>query len=103
MCVVQFTHMAIKKKAAPKRTSKKDTYSLSLTLGDKTYKGTGDTVVEALNALKPEKLTYKGLLRAQKGERVKEMLIGVHNLRKMFAGSRLMNEVYAKKLSFLLG
>lgn len=103
--MVQLRHMATKKKVAPKRTRTpvKPTYTLSLTLGDKIYKGAGKTVAEALDKLKPEKLTYMGVLRATKGERTKEMLIGVHNLRKMFSGNRLMNEVYAKKLAFLLG
>ncbi len=51
-------------------TKKEKTYSLNLSLGDKTYKGKGETMLEALKDLKmPVKIMSKAILTISDGER----------------------------------
>lgn len=64
---------------------KKELYSLSLILGDKTYKSTGETVLDALQALEhPPKIMLKGVIIVKKGKLKKEQLMYPVRLKRLF-------------------
>lgn len=72
-------------------------------MGDKVYKATGDTILQALDKVTPPKVTTKGVFVFTKGKVRKELVYGVPQLKKIFAASATTRAVFAKRFQFLLG
>ena len=81
--------------------NQKDSFHISLTLGDKTYKGEGATALEALRSLpKPERIVAKGVLKVSKGNVSKTLLFMPTRLKRLFYSSPTFQAIHAKQLSF---
>lgn len=64
---------------------KKLSYKLTLTLGDKTYTGEGESVFEALKALPhPQKIVGKGILTLRHGDLMSHQLFWPARLKRLF-------------------
>lgn len=77
--------------------AKKATYSLTLVMGGKTYKGTGETGADALNNLtKPDKIMAKGILTASSGKLSKDISMTPLRIKQLFLTSRSLRAIRAK-------
>ena len=82
--------------------AKSSAFSISLTLGDKTYTSKGATALDALTALKqPEKLMGKGILTLRQGEKTKTLLLYPQRLKRLFYNASFQ-AIQAKQLAMLL-
>ena len=65
--------------------AKPDTFSITLTLGDETLRGSGATALEALQALPvPSKIVGKGFLTITNGLLKKEQMLMPVRLKRLF-------------------
>lgn len=89
-------------KKSPKKKAEKKAepqFSISLTIGGKTYKGSGATPAEALSALShPPKLMAKGIVCVSHGSARKEILLTPLMLKKLFYPSPSLRAVKAKQI-----
>lgn len=77
----------------------KNGFSISLTLGGKTYTSSGETAFDALHAfVKPEKLTAKGIVTVEREGLKKTLLMTPVQLKRFFYQSPAMQRVRAKQL-----
>lgn len=77
------------------------TYLISITIGDKTYEGRGDTALEALqNLKKPEKIMNKTIFKISEGQRQVEQLMMPLRARRLF--HPLARRYLAEQFEFLL-
>jgi hypothetical protein len=61
------------------------TYTISLTLGNTTHKGKGETILEALESMmKPVKIITKGLLRVSDGVKTYEQSLPPPRIKRLF-------------------
>ena len=75
-------------------------FIISLSLGDKTYKGQGENALEALTSMeKPVKIMHKGILTISNGSLKKELLMQPVKIKRLFFRSRSLLEVVAKQLA----
>lgn len=72
-------------------------YSLTLTLSDKTYSATGDTVLEAITQIKPEKIRSKGVFTVTKGTQKKEGQMFVIKLKHLL-GNNLAKIIWSHRI-----
>ncbi len=64
---------------------KQPKYAISLTIGDKTFKGSGLTPLEALQVIpSPSKIITKGFLTISYGKLKKEMFFPPSKLKRLF-------------------
>jgi hypothetical protein len=87
-----------------KKTSKAKTpaFSITLTLGDKTYTSKGATALDALVALKqPEKIMGKGVVTLRQGDKMKTLLFYPQRLKRLFYNPSFQ-AIQAKQLAILL-
>lgn len=76
-------------------------YSLSLKLGDTVLKGSGETVLEALRAIKkPVKITTKSVLSLTKGEKKHSRVLTIPLAKRLFYPAAQI--YYAKDFELLL-
>ncbi len=69
--------MAAKKKTAD--------YVVSITVGDKTYKGSGATPLEALRTMpRPQKITAKAFLEVKAGDKHKIIPLSIERAKRFF-------------------
>lgn len=75
-------------------------FSVTLTLGNQTYRGEGETAIDALQAVpKPVKLSGKGVFFMTDGERkTREVLMYPVRLRRLFYG-KLSQQIQLKSLT----
>lgn len=67
------------------KSKKKDAFSISLKLGDKTFEGTGATALAALQAIqKPAKMMGKAIVTVRNGPLSKEMMFFPTRLKRLF-------------------
>lgn len=81
--------------------SEKSKYNVVLKIDSKEYKASGDSVYDAINKLKLEKITYKGLLKVSKGKLTFEKLYFVPKLR-LLLGNDVAKQVAGKFFEQLL-
>lgn len=63
----------------------KPLYTVTLTLGDVTLSGTGDTVLQALEAIdRPAKITTKAILSVSNGEKTSVQVLSIPRTKRMF-------------------
>lgn len=76
-------------------------YSISITQGDKTYKGSGDSALEALKSVaKPLKIISKVFLTIKQGKRKAEMMFTPVRAKRLFYPNA---QLYAaKQLEYLM-
>jgi hypothetical protein len=68
-----------------KQTKKKKPYVISLTLGDVTHTGEGDTLLEALESIKkPVKIISKGKFTVTNGEKSLERTLMPVKIKRLF-------------------
>lgn len=68
-----------------KKSVKKPVCKISLVMGDKTIKSSGETVLDALRALpKPIKIMHKGVMTVKMGGKKGEMLFVPSRLKRLF-------------------
>lgn len=76
-------------------------YTITLTLGDKTIEGSGETALEAIRAIPvPVKIFTKGILKITDGVKKAEQVLIVPRVRRLFYP--LMQPIIAKQLSNLM-
>jgi hypothetical protein len=81
----------------------KSNFSITLQLGNKTYKSSGATPTEALGALpKPNKIMAKGVVTVTAGKVKKELLLPPVKVKPLFYNSSGVQEVKAKQLFSLM-
>ena len=87
-------------KRAPKSPLVKGDYHVSLTCGEDVYEGSGDSVIDAFQAmpLRPKVLS-KGMLRVSHGEKKLERLLYPNQVRKVL-GFRIQRAIWAKLFSY---
>jgi hypothetical protein len=79
--------------------SPKDEFTVSLKLGDKTFKGTGKTALAALIAVpKPGKIVSKGILTITHGDTKRELLLWPLRINRLFY-SPIYQAIHAKYLA----
>lgn len=82
---------------------KKDMFVVKLQIGNETYNGSGETMIEALNALAlPPKFFLKGILDISHGDKHKNMLLPPMRIKRLFMTSPSMKNVVAKQLTTLI-
>lgn len=87
-----------KKKAQPAATSE---YTITVKLGDKTYKGQGSTALAALsNIPKPTKIMNKGIITVEHGNLRRELMFMPVRLKRLFYSSPNFQAIHAKQLGF---
>lgn len=80
-------------------TKKQTKYALTLKMGDKIYKSSGTTPIEALDALeRPQKIMAKGVLTITNGSMQKELLLQPPKIKRLFYNSGGIQAVIAKQL-----
>ena len=78
---------------------KKPPYSITLQLADKTFKGQGESVAEALISMpKPEKIMAKGIVTVANGSLKKQILMYPMRLKRLFYNKHFL-VIQAKNLS----
>ena len=89
----------MKKPTKKKIVEKPINYLVTLSIGDKVYKGKGETALEALQAIpKPLKLSGKGVFHMTDGEKeTREILMYPLRLRRLFHG-KLSQVIQLKSL-----
>ena len=76
-------------------------YSILINIGDKEYKGTGETMLEALTALPmPEKIMSKSIVTIAKDEKTHEMPYAPVRLKRLFWKNAL--PINAKHFNMIL-
>ena len=77
-------------------------YALKLKVLNTVYESVGDTVIEALNALKLKGMVRTvGILTVTKGKESREKILAPRILARLYTESRLMKEVAIKNISNL--
>jgi hypothetical protein len=91
-----------KKTVKPKPVvSEQPSYEIVLVLGDREYRGAGESMLEALKSITPPvKITTKGTLTAVNGTKRMEMVMIVPKVKRLFYP--LSQQILAKQLSTLL-
>lgn len=70
---------------AKRTVKKKKPYVISITMGDKTYKGEGETALEALQSIdRPLKIFLKGVVTIQTEKDERKILLMPINLKRLF-------------------
>lgn len=87
-------------KKTPK-TKEDKAYQISLALGDETFKGSGNTMLEALRSITPPvKVTTKGVIKATSGAKKMEATLVVPKVKRLFYP--LAQTILAKQLDYLM-
>lgn len=92
------------KKVTKAKKEKKPEFTVSIQLGNEVYSFSADSVQEALNNIKPNKITLKGIITVSNGidsfqeflfpAQVKRLLYGSHTVRDIFAKKSLSTLKY---------
>lgn len=88
-----------------KKIAKKlPTYSVQLTLGDKKYPATGESVFDALTQINPDKIAYKGVfLVRREGEKAeKTWAFNAMRLRYVLRNT-MARQIWGKRMQTALG
>lgn len=79
------------------KQTKTEKYSVTLVIGDKTYRGSGATPFEALYSLqKPVKNMSKGILTVSHGDNTRSVPITPVRIKQLFFTGKSLLEVKAK-------
>lgn len=89
-----------KKRGRPRKTEKApQPFSVSLTMGNDTYRGHGNTQYDALLSLKkPDKIMAKGILVTMHGDALRKTAVSPFQIKQLFFTSKPLLEVKAKQL-----
>ena len=80
------------------KTTKKPEYSITLTIGDDVYNGTGETALEALQSIpKPLKIMNKVVFSITDGVKKREVLMWPLRAKRLFY-NKLFQEIQLKAL-----
>ncbi len=88
---------------AKAKSSPKEEFNITLTIGRDIFKGAGKSPREALASLKkPAKIMAKGTVSVAKGKLVKTMLLQPAKIKSLFFNSVGVQEIKAKQLFALM-
>lgn len=89
----------------PKKISSQPSskYFITLKLNGKVLKTKGETILEALNNLNPDHYKTRGLLTAKHGKNMANVILPIHQMRRLFHGMGMTKIIFAKRIKILLG
>ncbi len=86
-----------------KTTTKKIPYDISIKIFGRVYTSTGETLIEALDNLKPGKVGGVCVMTVTHGDKKREKILNAGQLFRLFTGSRIMHEMAMKNVLNLFG
>lgn len=89
------------KSVEEKKEKKSDAFSVTMSIADKVYTASADTLIEAFDQLKPVSYKTKAFLTVEKGGKKSQMMFFVLQLRR-FIGSSIFRQVWAKRMESML-